>query len=195
MSRWLVVLGICIAAAAGGIWYLQAQGQSDPKVNPLPAPAPEERQAAAIRVQVEGHDLTVQELHAAEGGWTLFAAGKAVGTELESLHKQVADVFKALDRVPDVRFADIGILLRTDELKDVYGHTLEDLPILEIGLSRTTFERIDWDGFDPQNFPRVADRYWVHAAIERMARENEAQQGMGGEGGEEGAGGSGSDGG
>lgn len=189
--RWLVVLGVGLVVAAGWLWYLQAQGKADPKLDPLPAPTPEERQADAIRVQVEGHDLTVEQLRATEAGWALFATGKAASTELEGLHKQVGDVFKGLDRLPGARFADIGILLRTDELKDVYGNTLKDLPVLEIGLSRATFETINWDGFDPQNFPRVADRYWVHEEIQRLALEKQEQQSAGGgEGGEGDAGGS-----
>ena len=72
-------------------------------------------------------------------------------------------------------FSDIGLLLRTDELKDVYGNTLEDLPILEIGLSRQTLERIDWNGFEPTDFERVADRFWVHDEIRRLAAEKAAQ--------------------
>lgn len=192
--RWPIVVGvIAVVCIIGFIWYFQSQRQTEQKVAPLPEPTPLEKEAESVRLAIEGQDLEVGSLQATDGGWAVFVTGQAVGTDLEEIQKQATDVFKGLHRT-GATFADVGFLVRTDELKDVYGRTLKELPIVEIGLSGVTFAKIDWDGFDPKNFERVADRYWVHEEIQKLAEEKK-QQSQGGGGGGQGGGGGGSSGG
>lgn len=173
-SSWIAVIAVVVIALVGVLWLVQIGGKERQKAAQLPELTEMEQEEGRIRVEVAGRDLEVESLASTPGGWSLFVAGDADGTELDRLLEQSAQLFQGLSRL-DAEFSDIGLLLRTDELKDVYGNTLEDLPILEIGLSRQTLERIDWNGFEPTDFERVADRFWVHDAIRRLAAEKAAQ--------------------
>lgn len=195
IRRWPILVGIVAALAVAGIvWFFVARNDPDSKVAPLPERTKEQEEADRIRVEVQGRDMDVETLNRSDSGWALFVTGESEGIELDLVLKQISELFIGLDRL-DLSFTDVGILLRTSDLKDAYGNTLEELPIVEIGLSKETLEKIDWDGFAPQNFERVADRYWVHEEIQRMADEKKAQeesQGQGGSGSGGGSGGGGS---
>src|SRR5690606_27159551 len=93
------------------------------------------------------------------------------------------------------------LVLRTDQLKDVYGNPLRDVVVARVGLSGDTFRRIHWDGFDPKNFARVADEFWPHPELQQPRAQREQEQARAGQtggqqggqqGGSGGGGGSGS---
>lgn len=180
-SRWIGVTAVVVIALVGGLWLMQRGDKGEQKVAPLPEQTKLQQEESHIRVEVVGRDLEVKSLQHTPDGWALFVSGNGDGTDLDELLKQSAQLFQSLSRL-DADFSDIGLLLRTDDLKDVYGNTLKELPIVEIGLSRQTFEKIDWNGFEPADFERVADRYWVHDEIKRLTAEKKAQEKSGGAG-------------
>ncbi len=49
-------------------------------------------------------------------------------------------------------------------LKDSYGNTKHE-NVLKLGLSRETVGKINWDGFNKDNFRSIADQYWEHPAF------------------------------
>lgn len=189
-SRWTVAIAVvAVVALVGTIWFLQ-KGDQEQKIAALPEQTQLEKEASRIQVEVAGRNLEVENLQYGSNGWALFVTGKAAGTDLEEILRQSAQLFQGLDRL-DLDYSDIGLVLRTDDLKDVFGNTLKDLPILELGLSGETYNKIDWNAFEPTNFERVADRYWVHDEILRLAAEKAAKEKAGGAG----SGGGGSEGG
>jgi hypothetical protein len=53
----------------------------------------------------------------------------------------------------------------TGPLTDAYGNTSEE-PAITVHLKATTLERINFDGFDIDNLPMIADHYWQHPALD-----------------------------
>src|SRR5690606_9007711 len=76
-----------------------------------------------------------------------------------------------------VPIRESSIELKTSDLKDVWGNTLKDVPILRVGLKRETFERINWQGFDANNLERVADEYWIHDEVKKSQQKQQGQDG------------------
>ncbi|MCM3567828.1 tripartite tricarboxylate transporter TctB family protein [Neobacillus mesonae] len=48
---------------------------------------------------------------------------------------------------------------------DAYGKS-KDENVIKIGLSRETFEKIEWKTFDYNNYEVIADQYWMHPALQ-----------------------------
>lgn len=51
------------------------------------------------------------------------------------------------------------------ELTDKLGNK-EYGPVIRLDLSKETLDKINWDNFDYNNFPDIADDYWQHQAVE-----------------------------
>lgn len=49
---------------------------------------------------------------------------------------------------------------------DAYGNE-GDSKVMVIGIQRPTAEKINWENFDRENFPIVADDYWEHPLFEK----------------------------
>ncbi|MEK3761336.1 hypothetical protein MKZ07_23270 [Paenibacillus sp. FSL P4-0338] len=78
------------------------------------------------------------------------------GMQLESIK-----IFKQLFQLKEVEEIDlIWQFPTTDKLGNSTLNTA-----LKINLSRTTFSKINWDGFDKDNFAYVADSYWEHPSL------------------------------
>lgn len=191
MTRgWLIALVVLVVAVGGGAWFAQHKGKSTGKLAPLPEKTPLEVEADKIRVAIEGRDREVASLQKTDAGWLVHIGAKAENPELEKIQKDAADVFEAV-KGTKAPLAELALNVRTNALKDVYGNTLKDLPIAEIVLLGSTIEKVDWKGFDPKNFERIADRYWIHEEILRLHEEKKQgkQSGGGGSGSSGGAGG------
>ena len=51
-------------------------------------------------------------------------------------------------------------------LSDPYGKTSDEV-VMRIKLTRDTFNKIDWNNFDFQNYPTIADDYFEHPALNK----------------------------
>lgn len=192
---WLTILGFLALVVLAGVWVvMQQQGNSKGKLAPLPEKTPLQIEQDKVRIEVEGLGAKIDTLTRADQGWIMHARMDAKDTDLEKIQAQAADLFKGISRAK-AEMAEVGLLIRTSALKDVYGHTLKDLPVVEIVISGSTFSKIDWSGFDPKNLERVASRYWVHEEIIKLSEEKKAKEGQSGGGGASGGGGGGTDGG
>jgi len=49
-------------------------------------------------------------------------------------------------------------------LSDSYGKE-EDVAVLKISIKKETADKINWDNFNSDNFPIVADSYYIHPAL------------------------------
>lgn len=110
-----------------------------------------------------------------------------------ALAEQAHKFFRDLDRA-NVDIARTSFEAKSNSLKDVWGNTLEDVPVMRVELSRETFQQINWKGFRPDDFPRVADDLWIHEIVGRMEqqqKEEQQQQQQGGGGGQQGGSGQG----
>lgn len=181
MRSWiwgLVILAVLvIGGAAFATGMLLGRGESRPPKIELVPPTPEEKELQQIKIVASGGELV--EATRGDDGWTVRVTHDVRLLELERLHDSTVRFFRELDR-SNVPIKAASFELRTSELKDVWGNTLKDVPILRVGLSRETFERINWRGFDPKNFERVADEYWIHDEVTK-SDESKGMQGAQGQ--------------
>ncbi|WP_284037479.1 membrane lipoprotein lipid attachment site-containing protein [Neobacillus sp. 114] len=47
---------------------------------------------------------------------------------------------------------------------DSYGKSKEE-NVIKISLTRETFDKVEWQNFDYNNFEKIADQYWIHPAL------------------------------
>lgn len=180
---WVIALVAVALVATGVVWFVQTGSQSEMKLAPLPEKPPLEIEADKLRIAVEGHEATIESLERVNDSWKLYVAADASSPELTEILKDVADLFKALEDTK-VPLAEVAHMTRTSKLKDAYGNTLKDLPIVEILMYESTFSKVNWDGFDPEKFAEIADRYWVHDEVQRLHDEKkQTEQGGGNSGG------------
>lgn len=177
--RWIIIIGILAVIFIGVVWFIQGKGKSNSKLAPLPEPSPAEAARQQLSIGLEGMNATQVVLEQTEAGWLIQAETKAEKAEKDKVLKQAADIFSSVART-QVQISSIDLLVRTNELKDAYGNTLKELPILEITLSGATFAKVDWDGFDPMNFSRIADYYWIHPEVEKTSQPSEGGPSSGG---------------
>lgn len=168
---------VCLVVLVGGIvgWFLVQQNRNQKEVAPLPEPTPLEAEGNALRIAVEGHGAKVTDLQHTDTGWIIRLETETRSSDLEQILADVADIHRSIGQTK-AKVADVQTLVRTSELKDVYGRTLEKLPIVRIELPGDTFAAVDWKGFEPLNFNRIAALYWVHDEIEKIWAEKEAQK-------------------
>lgn len=207
MNRgWLwALLGLCVGVAVGFFAFQGGPGRANPQ-NPSPAtpvrvpePTPEERERRELGVAVRGADGDLVQAVRAGTGWTLGVELPRRPVQLDQLERDAMRLFREIKRT-GVSVDRVALLVRTDQLKDVYGNPLKDVAIARVGLSGATFQRINWDGFDPRNFPRVAEEFWLHPELQQeLVRRDQAEEAgqsqAGGQGEDEQGGGTGSGGG
>lgn len=79
----------------------------------------------------------------------------------ELLNKTKSIMKKVLEGNSDIEYINIEWQV---ELTDKAGNS-EYASVIRIDLTGETIEKINWDKFDFNNFPDVADDYWEHQAI------------------------------
>lgn len=197
---WLVVTALVLGGGIFGFTAMnQGRGQrdADPPIA-LPAPAtPVEEERTRLHIAVSGTDNRLVQAERGPEGWLLRVEADSQDPDLAHLLESAHTLFTELDRIR-VPIAQVIVVFRTDALKDVYGHQLKDVVIARIGLEKETFERINWNGFDPRNFPRVADELWLHdlliqqlSDLQQQTDQNQPGQGGSGSGSSGGSSGSG----
>lgn len=184
MSRWVWGLGIgCVVVIGAVVAYLMISGGEKGRAAPgevrIVERTPEEEELARIRIAAA--DGNLREATYTGRGWIVRADRKTDGVQPAVIFDRAFRFFEDLNRVA-VEVEETSVLVVTDSLKDVWGNKLENLPIARFVLSRETFERINWEGFDPRNLLRVADEVWLHdAVLEEIAKEEKGRsQGQGG---------------
>lgn len=181
---------VLVLLVVGGFFGFTAmnQGRGGESTEPpiaLPAPpTPLEEERTRLHIAVSGTDNRLVQAERGPEGWTLGVEAKAQDVDLVRLLDSAHTLFTELARTR-APIAQVIAVFRTDALKDVYGHQLKDVVIARIRLEKETFERINWHGFDPRNFPRVADELWLHDLLmqqlaslqQQQASQNQAGQG------------------
>jgi hypothetical protein len=71
------------------------------------------------------------------------------------------DILKLLQARPEISRI---MILWTFPLTDTFGNTKEE-PVLKIQLERDTFQRINFDSFDRNNYANIANDYFEHTAL------------------------------
>ncbi len=191
-KAWLwVALGavvFVIAGAAFSVGRMAAMPQQSPKVEVKP-PTKEERELQKLKIAASEGKLV--EATPTPQGWVVRFEQEAEELSKKSLAEQAQKFFSDLAR-SEVEVARTSFEAKSSSLKDVWGNTLKDVPVARVELSQETFKRINWKGFSPDNFSRVADELWVHEIIERIEEQKKQQsQQQGGQGGSQQGGGSG----
>lgn len=179
----------------------QAQERSAIEVR-RPPESPEEKERRTLHIAVRGSDGELVEAERAPTGWRLGVELIRRPVRLGQVERDIMRVFQEIRRT-GAPMERVTLVVRTDQLKDVYGHPLENVVLARVELSGATFRRVNWDGFDPKNFPRVADDLWLHDELLQQLEERrqaeagqgqaggqQSQQSDGGAGGEGGGGGS-----
>jgi len=86
--------------------------------------------------------------------------GLSVGSIRRSTQRQIV----AIARVVRAFTQDELFITVTGPLTDAYGNTSE-ADIIRLRITRPTLEKINFDNFDIDNLPVIADYYWQHPAL------------------------------
>lgn len=198
-SRWIwafVVMGILVVAGAAFTVTRLGGPTGDMQQLQVTPPTDEEKERQEIEIAASEGELKEAVRHA--DGWVVRFEQEVSEIAEDALMQHAHTFFRDLDRTGvDIRLA--GFVAITNTLRDVWGNSLSDVPVVRIEVERDTFERINWQGFQPEDFPRVADYFWIHEIVERKEEEEAAQdeqqgqeqEGGGGGGGNGGGGGGG----
>lgn len=189
---WLSIV-LVIAGGIGFFLFKGGPGQARSDTNPIEAAEKAgetelQQQREALKLAVIGADGQLHEARHVSDGWIIGIELKATTLHRTNMMKDALTLFEELDRT-NVPIEQVTVDFRSNELKDVYGHQLHDVAVMKIRLERPTFRRINWHGFETDNFERVADEFWVHEEV--LKREQSGQQGGQGGVGGGGAGGGG----
>lgn len=201
MARaWVWGVVILLAAAAGGwLFFAGAPGQARDSDDAARAREqvmdkdPVQVQQERLTLAVLGVDARLVEARPEAGGWTVGIEMSDVPPSESRMFQKVMSALKEVART-EVPIRHATVVLRSDDLKDVYGNTLKDVVIGRLQLGGTAFERINWHGFEPRNFRRLADEWWLHPEVSTLEQEQQEAAGSG-PGGGSGGGGSGGSGG
>lgn len=150
----------------------------------LEPPSELERELQEIRiVSFAG---TLVEATPTPDGWIVRFEEDASNLTMDGLLEQAHTFFRDLART-GVDVAGTSYEARTGALKDVWGKELENVPVFRIELAKDVFERVNWQGFDPENFSRIANDYWLHEIVLAKEQRKQGQQQAGGDGGSSGS--------
>ncbi len=169
MKSWMiwVIVGVAIVMATGGGVLLATQlKKPEGEVCEIPSPESNEREVALRKIKMAvtsglalpPSDVRLTKASQGPQGWEVEIAGKSEIAELPTVLAATKKVFAELKRT-GVTITEAKLLLRTDAWRDVYGRTMKDTDMLRIVLGGDTFQRIDWAGFDPMDFPQVATEF------------------------------------
>ncbi len=112
----------------------------------LPSLTPEERELRELKVAASAVKLV--EARREPGGWVVRVQQKTSSLSPKTLQEAAQRFFRELART-GLPVLETSFEARTDSLRDVWGHRLEDVPVFRVALSGETFARINWNGFDP----------------------------------------------
>lgn len=176
MTRWWgwVVVGALIAGSAGlGITaatLIRAQVDRRPLEVKRLTPEERERQEIIYSVRTTGPVPAAKvklDLQRTADGWEVEIEAETADAKLATVLSNARGLFRALAGT-GVKVAAAGAVFRTSALHDLYGRPMKDLVIARIGFGAQTWRKMDWTGFDPRNFPQVADEYWVHELLQEQ---------------------------
>jgi hypothetical protein len=84
-----------------------------------------------------------------------------IGTARSQFYFQATALIRTAFTAPSVNLFCDRI---TATFKDVYGHQNEGRAG-EVCLTRATAARVNWDKFDSDNLPRIADHFYLHPSF------------------------------
>lgn len=172
---WAWILAAVLVIGAGG-YYFVLQG-SRSKAAPdflihVEELTPEEKLRLEIDRSVSGLGGELKQAVPTDAGWVVGAEFTESDVNLEMALETAQNVFSELARI-DITLDEAVIVFRSDGLRDVYGHQLKDVVIARIGLDGSTMERVNWQGFEFLNFPRITDDFWLHDEMQKQWAELE----------------------
>lgn len=188
MARKWVWTAVGLIACAAVIWAFWGElpGQAKQETDPIAAgdkasqrDNPVEQQREELHAAVIGVNAELVEVQPSDDGWTLGVEIAEVPPDVKVMFDKAMQLFRELDRTR-IPLQQITILFRTDEFKDVWGNPLKGVAAARLGLAGDVFHQINWHGFEPKNFERLANDWWMH---ELVAPLNEGGQGGGQQGG------------
>lgn len=89
--------------------------------------------------------------------------GWSEGTTVSGIQMDSSDIFKKLFKEKDVSVVTLNWY---SILIDQYGAESEEV-VHTLSLTRDTFEKINWDNFNRDNYPNIADDYYLHPALNK----------------------------
>lgn len=192
------LIGLVIGGALGFFAFQGGSGRAAPQAPRPPAAeirvpeeSPEQRERRSLSIAIHGAEGKLVDAVRTLTGWSLGVEMPQRPAQLEQVERDVLRMFREIRRT-GLPVANVVLVARTDQLKDVYGHPLKDVVLARVRLTGETFARINWDGFEPKNFWRVADEMWLHDELlkqlqQRLQQESQGQ--TGGQGGQNSGGG------
>lgn len=112
----------------------------------------EEKKKAVVSTSFENGILKAVALK--ESSWSAKSAK-------ESFLFNASEFMETMKSLPEVQQATLIVQV---PLTDQYGNTEND-DAFRVTLSRETLEKINFEGFNVDNFPMIADDYWEHPAL------------------------------
>lgn len=171
-SNWLWTVIVAAVLVLGGgsfaVGWLMGQDGEERSESPTVHfhelnPIERERQEIAIAAG-EGE---IVEATLTPDGWIVRVEEEAIQIQPDELLVAARRFFQNLERA-EISIIQSSYEARTNQLKDVWGNRLERVPLVRIALSGETHSKVNWRGFDPKNFPRIADDFWVHDIVGAM---------------------------
>lgn len=172
---WAFILAAVLIVGAGGYYLISQQNQSKAapdSLKKIEQLTPEEEQRLEIDRSVSGLGGELKQAERAEQGWFVLAEFADAEVNLEVTLETAQNVFSEFARL-GITFDEAVTEFRTNSLRDVYGHPLKDVVIARIGLNGSTLERVNWQGFEFLNFPRITDDFWLHDELQKQWKELE----------------------
>jgi hypothetical protein len=83
------------------------------------------------------------------------------GMTRRSIWSDVIDIIKKLSADPAAESITVNAYIK---LVDQYGNE-DQGKVMTVNLSKETWSKINWDNFNTENLPNVADFYYIHPAI------------------------------
>ncbi|MGI6609566.1 MAG: hypothetical protein ACOX4G_03525 [Limnochordia bacterium] len=161
---WVLIGGVLLGVA--GVYAIGSRSQPPAEIR-IPKPS----QVTTERLKLEqvassglAGSLELKKAEKTPQGWVVQLRTDANHANLGSLLEQAKAVFAEVKRTK-IPVAALELDIRTDELRDEFGRQLTNEPIARLGLTGETFAKIVWDEFDPRDFARVADDYWLHVRL------------------------------
>lgn len=194
--KWVAVL-LVVFAVGGYVLLRDDLGQAKPESEPEKAvekvrrdATPVEQQRGQLQRAVIGVNGEVARVEHTDGKWSLGVEFPGVPPKLGVMLEKAMRLMTEIHRT-GLEIAQVELVFRSDELKDLYGHALKNVVVAEFTLPGEQFHRIDWHGFEARNFELLADEWWVHPEVLAAEASQQGGQGGGGSGGGSGGGGSG----
>lgn len=194
--KWIwLTLVLVVGGIAGFFVFKGGSGQAKSDANPIEAveKADEaegelQEQREALKLAIIGADGQLREARHTASGWIVGVEMKAKTLHLSNMLQDALTLLEEVDRTT-VPIERVTIDFRSNELKDVYGHQLQDVAVAKIRLDGQTFKRINWHGFETDNFARLAEVFWIHEGVLQQGGQQGGGGGQGGQSGGEGGGG------